>query len=98
MTDPGVAVAARPLNITRSFDAGERRQQLLEHDADLEPGEVRAEAVVQAVTEADVCVRVAAEVEPHRVGEDRLVAIRGSLPDQDLVPRLDHDVAQLRLA
>src|SRR3954454_4339143 len=95
MTDSRVAIASGPLDVAGALDARERRQQLLEHDADLEPGEVRAEAVVQAVSEPDVRVRVPAEFEQHRVLEDRLVAIRGSLPDQDLVPRLDHDVTQL---
>ena len=74
-------------------DELERRdpaRHLLEQHVDLHAGEVRAEAVVRtAAAEADVLVRVARDVERERVVEHVLVAVRGDVPDADLVAGLD---------
>src|SRR5262249_3769647 len=51
--------------------------QLLEHDVDLHPREVRAQAVVlSAAAERDVLVRRAFDVEAERIIKDGLIAIR----------------------
>ena len=51
-------------------------EELFEHDADLDAGQVGTEAEVRAAaTEADMVVRRATDVEPHRIVEHRLVAI-----------------------
>ena len=62
-----------------SIGAGPRRE-LVEHHPDLEPGEVRAQAVVHAVTEAEMRVRIAREVEAERIGEHRLRRGSRTLP------------------
>jgi hypothetical protein len=53
------------------------RQQLLEQHADLQACESRSQAVVDAVPEAEVGVRVARDVEAHRLREDARVAAAG---------------------
>src|SRR5919197_5129773 len=68
-------VGADPLRRPGRLDGPKPGQELLEHDFDLELGEVRAEAEVRAAAaEADVVVRAPADVEPVRVVEDELVA------------------------
>ena len=54
----------------------EPRDQLVVERPGLEPGEVRAEAVVGAEPERDVPIRVARDVEDVRVLEHGLVAVR----------------------
>ena len=57
-------------------DVGYPAQQLAQHDRDLPPGQVRAEAEVRAGSaEADMRVRGPPDVETQRVDEHRLVAI-----------------------
>jgi hypothetical protein len=56
-------------------------EQLLEGDPRLEPRQRRSEAVVDAITEGDVALRVAREVEPVRFRPMPLVAI-GRRPDE----------------
>ena len=46
--------------------AAKRGEQLLEHHPHLQPGQAGAQAEVQPVTEAEVRVRVAGDVERHR--------------------------------
>src|SRR5262245_33149564 len=67
------------------LEAGEAADQLLGEHADLEPGEVRAEAVVDSLAEGEVRVRVAADVEAEGLAEHALVAIRRHLPGRELV-------------
>ena len=71
--------------------------QLVEHHPDLEPGQVRAEAVVHAVTEAEVRIRVAAEVEAERIGEHVLVAVRRRFPEHHLVAGVHGLAAQVEV-
>src|SRR5947207_8718208 len=96
--DAGMAIAARPLDGRRQLIGREPPQHLLEHDAHLQAGEVGAETEVHAVAEGEVRVGVAADVEVHRPGKHRLVAVRRGLPEQDLVARLDRVTAERRLA
>ena len=75
-----------------------RAAQLVEHHADLEPGQVRAQAVMHAVTEAEMRVRVAREIEAERIGEHVLVAVRGRLPEHHLVAGAHRLAAELEVA
>ena len=54
---------------------GETLQHLLERDTRLEPGQVRAEAEVEAVAEAQVALDLAMDVEAVRVRELTLVPV-----------------------
>src|SRR5262245_26456608 len=73
-------------------DAG---QQLLEHDAQLQPGQVAAETVVwTALAESQVVVGLAGHVEGVRAVEDRLVAVARGVPHDDLVAGPDRRVVQ----
>ena len=66
--------------------SGRRRSELLEHHADLQAGEVGAEAEVRAAAaEGDVLVRRAPDVEAERVVEHVLVAVGRDVEDDDLV-------------
>ena len=72
-------VAAR-LPRRRTFrvepEVGEELGEALDHDRELEPGEVRAQAEVAAVAERDVAVRVAVEDAALGVGEGARVVVR----------------------
>ena len=73
----------------------EARQQLLEDRPDLHAGQVRAEAEVAAEAEGEVARRVlAADVEPHRVGEDLVVAVGRRVRQVQQVAGLERHVAQ----
>src|SRR5688572_19178555 len=98
MLEPEQAVLAREHRRAGDLERVEPREQLLEHDAHLEPREVRAEAIVDALSEAEVRVRLAADVEAERLGEDALVAVRGHLPERHLVARADLLAAELDVA
>ena len=63
----------------------ESRQDLLEHDPDLHPGQRRAQAEVGPVTEGDVGVGAPADVEAKRVLEHLLVEVGRRPPQGDLV-------------
>ena len=68
------------------LEVGHAARRLLEHDLDLEPGQVGAEAEVDAAAaEGDVVVRRAADVERVRVVEHVVVAVAGQVVDDDLV-------------
>ena len=71
------------------------RQQLLEEHPPLEPRQVHAEAVVLGDAERQMRVRLAVDVEPLRVVEDRFVAVGRRVVHRHLVAGLDLDVAQL---
>jgi hypothetical protein len=53
---------------------------------------------VHALSEAEVRVRIAADVELERVREDRLVAVRGHLPERELVARAQPLAGELGVA
>ena len=56
---PWMKLLWRQVGLAGDLEVGEAAEQLLEHDADLAAGEVRAEAEVRAAgAEADVLVRV----------------------------------------
>ena len=65
----------RSAGSTASSRSGMRIEQLLEHHAQLEPGERLAEAEVRAEPERDVLVGMALHVEAERIVELRLVAV-----------------------
>ena len=67
----------------------EPRQQLLEQHPQLQPGQVGAEAVVDALAEAQVRVGLTGDVEVVGVVEHRGVAVGRALPDQHLLPGRD---------
>ena len=68
--------------------SGSRPQQLADHDVDLPPGQVGAQAEVgSGGTESDVGVGVAAHVEAVGVLEDRLVPVGRVVEEQHLVAR-----------
>src|SRR5215211_2952725 len=77
------SVGRRPDPDDRPADGviGDSPEELLEHDPGLEPGERRTEAMVDAVPERDVPLRVAADVEPVGITPPALVPIRRG-PDQ----------------
>ncbi|MEY2449305.1 MAG: hypothetical protein QOH79_2781 [Acidimicrobiaceae bacterium] len=52
--DPGVTVAAGPLDVAGLLDAGEAIEQFLEHDSHLQSSEVGAKAVVHTPTEREI--------------------------------------------
>ena len=60
VADAGVLVRAGPLDRADRLDGREPIEQHVEHQPDLEPGEVGAEAEVRAVPEGQVAVRGAA--------------------------------------
>ena len=74
---------------------GDPPQQLLEHHADLEARERRAEAEVRPEPERDVVVVLAEHVERVRLVEHGLVAVRRAVHQQDLVARADRLAVQL---
>ena len=73
----------------------EARKQLFEHDRDLEPGEVSAQAVVRSVAEAQVTDRAAVNVEVIGTLELALVPVGGLQQQKDPLtgrdPRTAHD-------
>src|SRR5690242_60035 len=73
VADAGVAVAARPLHWLGELEPAEPGEQLVEQHLHLEPRESRTEAEVRTVSEREVRVRIAGDVELHRAFEDRLV-------------------------
>ena len=79
-------------------DRREPAEQLLEQHPQLEAGQVRAEAVVHALPEAQVRIRLSRHVEDVRVGERQRVAVRRALPDLHLLPGLDPTSAELHVA
>src|SRR5262245_14633322 len=89
LPDAGVSVAARPLDGSGGLVAGEGGEGRPEHDAHLEPRQIRAEAEVHAVAEGEMRVRLAPDVELHGALEDELIAVRRALPIEDLVAGLD---------
>ena len=71
-----------------ALEVGHPRQQLLEQDAGLEPGEARAEAEVRATgAERDVVVGRAADVEAVGIGKLRSSRLADDVPHHDLVAR-----------
>src|SRR5215217_5588644 len=80
-------------------EVGQLPVEFFEGDGDLAAGEVGAEAEVCAsATEADMRIRMAANVEPPRIGELRLVSVGRSIPERDLVTRSHCDAAQFDIA
>jgi hypothetical protein len=71
VADAGVAVAAGPLHGAGLVEAGEAGQQLLEHDAHLEAGQVGAEAEVDAPPEGEVR-RWSNRIPPRKTSSSRL--------------------------
>src|SRR5260221_581121 len=66
-------VRAKPPHRTGQLDGRQAPQQLLEHQLDLQPREVRAETEVLADAEGEMIVRRARDVEALGLGEHLLV-------------------------
>ena len=88
------AVVRYPGDVAGALDAHLPSDEQLQHDADLEAGEAGAEAEVGAPAETEMRIRRAADVEPERLGEHRLVAVGRHLPERDLVTGGDADTRQ----
>ena len=69
--------------------------QLLERDAQLEPGQVRAEAPVHAAAECEVAVGGALEVDVVGLREPALVDVRRAEQDRDPLARFQSLAADL---
>src|ERR1700691_5371522 len=67
--DPGVLVGAEPLDGPVERQPVETCLQLLQHDADLEAGQVRPQTEVAPMAEGQMGVRAAGDVEGERVIE-----------------------------
>jgi hypothetical protein len=78
----------------RRLAVGERQgghapHQLLEEDAQLEAGEVGAEAEVRADAEGDVVVGRAPDIEPMRLAKGGGIAVGGRVEEQQPLPGFD---------
>src|SRR5262249_51906449 len=80
---------ARRRFFTRELEVGYPPDDLLEHHAELEAREARAEAEVRAVPESEVLVRGALDVEVFAAVKDALVAVRRRIEKQQLVALAD---------
>src|SRR5262245_35702517 len=59
------------------LEVGEAAEEVLQRECGLDPGELGAEADVNARAEGDVTVRLAADVQPLGVVEDGGIAVGG---------------------
>src|SRR5581483_5747585 len=96
--DPADEVRAQPRHGPGESDVRQPAEQLLEHDLDLEPREVRAETEVRPDPETQVIVRLPADVEHVAVWEDRFVAVRGPVPERHALVLADLAPAELHVA
>src|SRR5262245_24024649 len=92
---PGGAVADGRVGGDR--DVAVAVQQDAEGDGRLEPGERGTEAEVDAVSEGEMRVRLAVQVEPFRIGEHPSVAVRRRQPRDDQLSRRDERRADGRV-
>ena len=76
-------------------EVGEQLREALDHDRELEPGEVRAQAEVAAVAERDVAVRVPVEDAPLGLVEGARVVVRRAVGEQDDVAGRDRLAVEL---
>ena len=81
------AVQRAPLD--RQAQVGHAGQQPLDHDAQLQAGQLVAQAEVGAEAERHVRVGVARDVEGVRVLEDRLVPVGRRVEQEQLLALLD---------
>src|SRR5579885_401215 len=86
MLDAGEQVRAQTLHRTSGSHVGHAPQERVEHDAQFDASQVRAETEMLAVPECDVIVGMALNVEPIRIAEDLFVAVARWIPDDDAVP------------
>src|SRR5690348_4743665 len=86
LAQPVGEVGADPLRWSGQLEPSYAAGQRGEHDPDLEPGQVRAQAQVRAAAaEAEVPVRGPADIERVRVLELGFVTVPGHVPEDDLV-------------
>ena len=71
------------LGRSSQFDGVQAGYQFGEEAVHLHPRQRGAEAEVHAVAECQVLVRVAADVEPERLGEDVLISVPGNISQID---------------
>ena len=91
------AVAAGPAQLATGHgerEVGEAVEQAAERDAGFEPGQRRAEAVVDAVPEAHVASGSTVDVEAVRVDEGVGIAVGAGQADEDLLARRDLDAGR----
>src|SRR5690349_13044692 len=89
MAHTGVPVAPRPLHRLDEPRGPEARQQFLEEHPQLEARQVRAEAVMHPLAEAQVRIRFTRDVERVWFGENQTVAVGRAFPDLHLLPGRD---------
>ena len=92
LLDPGDEVG-RPAGQRAALDGeaevGQAGQQPLDHDLELQPGQLVAQAEVGAEAEGHVRVGAAGDVEGVGVVEDRLVAVGRRVEEEELLARPD---------
>ena len=92
---PSHEVGVGPGRVAGELDVVEAAEQLLEDGADLDAGEMGAEAEVAAEAEGEVARRVLrADVEAERVGEHLVVAVGRRVRQVEQVAGLERHVAQ----
>lgn len=79
-----------------SVDTGGKVGECLEHQPDLGPGQICADALVRPVpAESQVWVRITGDAEGERVIEDILVVVGAGVDQSDALPGPDLHAAQL---
>src|SRR5580704_10471189 len=86
---PGVLVGSEPFDRRRQGDLVEPGSDLFQEDPDLEAGKCGTEAEMPPVSECEMRVRIAPDIEAERINEYGFVAVRRSPPDGHLVARID---------
>src|SRR5215472_6942320 len=95
MLDPMDEVGPDIAHRAGQLEPADAGQQLLQQDAQLQPGQMAAEAVVwAALAKAQMVIRLASDVEGVRMVEDRLVAVARCVPHNHLVAGPDRRVVQ----
>src|ERR1700677_2918151 len=95
VADARMTVAARPLHGRGKRVRVDRVKDLFERHANLETGQVRAEAEVRAVTEGKVRVGLTPQEEGVRLVEAPRVPVRRTLPHHHLLSGADAFAAEL---
>src|SRR5947209_13181184 len=90
------AVLGLEVGFGRAVQLGKAAQEGGEGDARFQAGQRRTQTKVNAVPEGEVLVRIAAQGETVRAGENLLVAIGRANPRQDRLARLQGVAAERR--
>jgi len=98
MLDSGNYAGAQAPDFTGQIEVAQPVQYLLDHHFEFQPGQAGAQAEMLGITEGQVIIRGARDVEPIGIGEDLLITIGGGVPNRDLLPALDFTPGQLCIA